>query len=271
MSILPAIQTGLCSVTFRQLASTAIVSMAQDAGIEAIEWGADIHLPPGDLKNARAIRLACSDSGIATPTVGSYIRCVETSSSDFLSVLETSQELGATSIRIWAGTQGSAETQTSQRAEITATINSYCDLAADQGVELALEYHQNTLTDTLDSTLQLLRDVDHVSLSTYWQPRKAGPVGDALIELDALKDHLHNVHVFHWESYAERHALADGSQYWAAVFAHLFALPKPKKLNGRFAFLEFVKNDDPAQFRRDAATLKEILASIHAEIGVETN
>lgn len=271
MSIHPAIQTGLCSVTFRQFASSAIVSMAQDAGIDAIEWGTDVHLPPGDLKNARAVRLACSDSGIATPTVGSYIRCAETSSSDFLSVLETSQELGATSIRIWAGTQGSAETHTSQRKEITATINNYCDLAAEQGVELSLEYHQNTLTDTLDSTLQLLRDVDHVSLSTYWQPRKSGPVGDALIELDALKGHLHHVHVFHWESYAERYDLAEGSQYWAAVFAHLFALPKPTNLNDRFAFLEFVKNDDPTQFRRDAATLKEILASIHADIGVEIN
>lgn len=270
MSTYPAIHSGLCSVTFRQHSSTAILSMAVDAEIKAIEWGTDVHLPPGDLKNARAIRSACADFGIITPTIGSYIRCVETSSSDFSSVLETSQELGATSIRIWAGTQGSAETEATHRKEIAARINNYCEMAAAQGLELALEYHQNTLTDTVASTLQLLREVDHVSLCTYWQPHKSGPVDNAQAELDALKDHLHNVHVFHWESYNDRHSLAAGRQYWTAVFAHLIALPKPKNVKDRFAFLEFVKNDDPEHFQRDAAILKDVLVSVQAETGVET-
>lgn len=264
------VQSGLCSVTFRQLPSAEIVTLADEAEIDAIEWGMDVHLPPGDLKNAREIQRACKDAGIAVPSTGSYIRSVEPSDSDFSSVLETTQELGASSIRIWAGTIGSAQTMPSQRREIADKIAGYCEQSAAENIELALEYHQNTLTDTLESTLQLLREIDHGSLSTYWQPRKAGPTDIALSELEALKGYLHNVHVFHWESYAERYPLAKGRQYWAAIVENLIALPAPKRMNDRFAFLEFVQNDDPEQFRRDAATLKNLLVSTHNKTDVET-
>lgn len=47
------LKTGLTSVTFRNLGIEQIVSLAGAAGADSIEWGGDIHVPPGDLSAAR--------------------------------------------------------------------------------------------------------------------------------------------------------------------------------------------------------------------------
>lgn len=46
---------GLCSVSFRALSPEQIVQLAQSAGLSCIEWGADVHVPPGDFQNAERI------------------------------------------------------------------------------------------------------------------------------------------------------------------------------------------------------------------------
>ena len=39
---------GLCSVTMRQLGVEEVAKLAAESGLRAIEWGGDIHVPPGD-------------------------------------------------------------------------------------------------------------------------------------------------------------------------------------------------------------------------------
>ena len=47
------ISLGLCSVTLRACSIEEVVAIAAGAGLECIEWGADVHVPPGDLEAAR--------------------------------------------------------------------------------------------------------------------------------------------------------------------------------------------------------------------------
>ena len=42
--------TGLVSVTFRDKTPAEIVSEVKKAGLDAIEWGGDVHVPHGDVK-----------------------------------------------------------------------------------------------------------------------------------------------------------------------------------------------------------------------------
>ena len=39
------IRPGLCSVTLRGMPPDAVIGVAAEAGLEAIEWGADVHVP----------------------------------------------------------------------------------------------------------------------------------------------------------------------------------------------------------------------------------
>ena len=54
----------LCSVTFRDRSSEGVLSLAVENGIEAIEWGADVQVPPGDVVRARRVGDATRAAGL---------------------------------------------------------------------------------------------------------------------------------------------------------------------------------------------------------------
>lgn len=233
---------GLVSVTFRQLSPAEIVALTVDAGLAAIEWGGDVHVPVGDLGNARAVAALCADNGIAIEAYGSYYRA----DGDFEPVLETALALGAPRIRVWAGRS------LADWYDTTDDLRRISALSAVEGVEIAVEHHAGTLTATLASALDLYYDVP--SLRPYWQP----PVGcsdeDALAELDALSPVT--VHVFSWAEDGTRLPLAARESLWRPALARLAALP-----GDRHALLEFVRDDSPAAFAEDAAVLRDWLAT----------
>jgi hypothetical protein len=233
---------GLVSVTFRQLTPAEIVSLVVDAGLEAIEWGGDVHVPVGDLRTAREVAARCADNGVAIEAYGSYYRA----EGDFGPVLETALSLGAPRIRVWAGKHGSAEEP--DRAAVVEDLRKVAALAAGEGVEIAVEYHANTLTDTLESALELFAAVPAVK--PYWQPPIGSTVEDALAAVPALDPVA--VHVFSWADDGTRLPLAAREPLWRPVLA---ALPAD-----RHALLEFVRDDSPSAFREDAATLRTWLA-----------
>jgi 3-dehydroshikimate dehydratase len=245
--------TGMCSVTLRQLPVPAVLEVLTAAGLACIEWGADVHVPPGDLRGAARTRELGLDAGVRVSSYGSYFRC---GTEDFTPVLATAVALGAPRIRIWAGDTGSADTGPERRREVAAVARAAARQAADAGVQLAFEYHGGTLTDTAESTLRLLEDVDHPSVGTYWQP----PVGrgdtEALEDLGHVLDRVAAVHVFSWWPLDQRHPLRAREPFWRDVFAVLACTGRPYD-----ALLEFVPDDDPAQVANDAATLARLIGA----------
>jgi 3-dehydroshikimate dehydratase len=234
---------GLVSVTFRRLAPDEIIRLVADAGLLAVEWGGDVHVPTGDLAVAAAVARRCADAGVAVEAYGSYYRAA----GDFAPVLETAVALGAPRVRVWAGDRGSAS---ADRPAVVDGLRRAVAAAADVGVEVAVEYHANTLTDTLDSTLRLLREVP--GLRSYWQPPVGSSVSDALEAVPAVEPVA--AHVFSWADDGTRLPLAARPELWQPALAALAALPGP-----RHALLEFVRDDDPRAFAQDAAVLREWL------------
>ena len=137
----------------------------------------------------------------------------------FRRVLDTGLALGAPTIRVWAGTAGSASADDATRLATAADLGRICDLAAAANVGVALEFHADTLADTPGSTARLLRDVSRPNLTTYWQPPNAMPLEQALYGLQLLLPHVSNVHVFHWwPDHLHRLPLADGVDRWRQYF-----------------------------------------------------
>jgi len=235
--------TGLVSVTFRQLSPAEIVALVVDAGLASIEWGGDVHVPLGDLSAAREVADRCAGNGIGIEAYGSYYRA----DGDFRPVLDTALALGAPRIRVWAGQHGSATEP--DRAAVVDDLRAAAALAAADGVEIAVEYHANTLTDTLDSALDLFREVP--ALRPYWQPPVGSTTADALAAVPALDPVA--VHVFSWADDGARLPLAAREPLWRPVLA---ALPAD-----RHALLEFVRDDAPSAFAEDAATLRRWLST----------
>jgi sugar phosphate isomerase/epimerase len=171
----------------------------------------------------------------------------------FEHVLESAIELGAPTIRVWAGAVGSAAAGADVRVKVTSDLNRIAAMAAGQRITISLEFHNGTLTDTADSTVRLLHEVAHPNLFTYWQPPLDRDTDGCVQDLKRLLPWVTNLHVYHWKpSSTERLALGDGAQRWA-----LFLDTAAQGGGDRYAMLEFVERDSPECFLRDAATLKE--------------
>lgn len=244
------IRTGLLSITFRKLSAQEIVALAAQAGIHAIEWGGDIHVPHGNAGIAAEVGAMTREAGLETASYGSYYYAGEPNEDrPFEGIVETAVALGAPTIRVWAGRRGSAAADDAYRASVVADSHRIADLAAAAGLTVDYEYHANTLTDTLDSALALLKEVGRPNVRTNWQPPLPLSFEQRVEDLKAVAPYLANVHVFHWAG-TERLPLSEGENDWIAYLEIVRATGRT-----HYAMLEFVKNDDPQQFLHDAATL----------------
>ncbi len=252
---------GITSVTFRNLKPIEIVKLTSDAGLKGIEWGGDIHVPVGDLINAKEVKKITEESGMSIAGYGSYYRMGgnnkdknEDKGKDidkdkykddkdyFKYILETAQAINAPTIRVWAGTQGSLDTDSFFREKIIKETFEICEIAKKSNITISLEFHGGTLTDTGSSALQLLKEVNHPSLRTYWQTLDNINYKQRLESLKCILPWLSNIHVFHWEEH-NRLPLEEGMDVWRSYFELI-----KTDLKDHYAMLEFVKDDDTMSF-----------------------
>jgi 3-dehydroshikimate dehydratase len=242
---------GLVSITLRQLSSQEIVDIVVEAGLAGIEWGGDVHVPHGNFAKAREVRKCTEGANLKVAAYGSYYFAGHKNSESFEKILETAVELNSPIIRVWAGKQGSSDSTERYRQEVIEDCRRIADLAGSANIRIASEWHPNTLTDTMESAKALLEAIDHDNFYTYWQPPKFMPVENCLEQLEAAKPWLTGLHVFSWDrETAQRLPMARHSHEWKLYLA------KAASVGEMFALLEFVENDDPNVFLRDAETLK---------------
>jgi len=262
------IQTGLVSVTFRKLTPRAIVDLVAEAGVDAIEWGGDVHVPHGETEPARTVRQMTEDAGLTIPSYGSYYRVGHREPVPFELVIETAVALGAPIIRVWAGKQGTGTADEAYWARVVEDSVDCADLAAGAGLGIAYEYHGNTLTDTDEAALRLLKAVNHDAVTIYWQPRGHATVEQNLAGLTGILPWLSHVHVQSWRPQRgqSRPQQGDGAEGPARAPLSAMAGPWSQWLGtaavapgNHVAMIEFVANDAPEQFLADAEVLKKLM------------
>lgn len=245
---------GLCSVTLRALEVDAVARLAGGCGLRAVEWGADVHVPPGDDGAARRTVAASAAADVAVSSYGSYLFAGGVEGPDaWRPVLDTAGAIGAATVRVWApfGDGSLPDGYVDALAACAAD-------AAGAGLDLALEFHGGTATATVTGVRALLDAVDVPNLFTYWQPPYWNGPTDATgdrAQVTALGARLAHVHVYEWAAADDRRPLAEGAGRWPTVLAAAGAAPTAFA-GPRVALLEFVADDDPGQLRRDAATLR---------------
>lgn len=254
---------GLCSVTFRRLRPSAVIGLARQAGLAGLEWGGDVHAPPHAAApdpeaSLGLIGMTTRATGLDCVSYGSYIAPPDDGIDRFALALGAAERLGARVIRIWPGTRGRASDSygAAERRRIVAAIRRMADLAAARGRSLVLECHPGSLTDGTDTARDLLEAIAHPAVELCWQPRLGMPLTEALAEIAVLGRFVRNVHVFAWDERARRLPLGARANWWRDVFA---ALDAERRGGDRWAFLEFVRDDDTRAFAEDAACLLDLL------------
>jgi 3-dehydroshikimate dehydratase len=238
----------MVSVTFRRYSVDEIIASAVRAGLDGIEWGGDIHVPHGDIKQAVYTAAACAEAGLKIFSYGSYYRAGQ--GQDFIPVLHTAAALGAPNIRIWAGAKGSADTEDDERAVIAADIRSCASLSANYGITVTFEYHGGTLTDNPDSAVRLISEVNSPNVLLYWQPDQFKTDEYNASSLNKVLPYLLNIHVFNWVN-KNKYPLSEGYNVWCRYLDIIKSDGKPHGL-----FLEFSPDDTEETFLHDAETLR---------------
>lgn len=250
------LKTGLLSVTFRQLAPEEVIRLVTQSGLQAIEWGGDIHVPHGNIKTAQKIASLCLDNGIELPSYGSYYKvgCSTDINPPFETILETALALGTKAIRVWAGNKGSQEADESWWKKVIEDGQRIAEEAAKHKLYIDYEFHGKTLTDRWDMAVKLFQSIDRPNVRSNWQPPTGAPYEMQKESLPPILPYLGNVHVFHWDD-RKKLPLSDGEKNWEYYLDQI-------ETTGRdhYLMLEFVKDNDPQQFLRDAIVLKQWIA-----------
>lgn len=272
------LRPGLVSVTLRALSPDQIIALAIQAELQTIEWGGDVHVPPGDAQRAVEVGQRTRDAGLSVAAYGSYYRLGQAAEADFAAILEAALALQAPLIRVWAGTESPQNTEAKMRQRIIEDARRCAEMGAQVGVKVALEFHRGTLTESAGSALRFMTQVDHPNLRALWQPiywlsHSPNAVTQSNAEdLGRLKPYLENVHIFQWsedaaegaqEKATRRWPLAAGATAWREYLSILNE-PAENAAEGRehYALLEFVRDDDPRALLEDAATLRGWLRAL---------
>ncbi len=249
------LDTGLVSITFRKLSPQEIINMVVKAGLSGIEWGGDIHVPHGNSECAREVYRMTTDAGLKIAAYGSYyhVGCEEQTGIPFGRVLDTACELNAPTIRVWAGNRSSQDADEAWWAKVVDETHRISEMAKVSGITISFEYHGNTLTDTGESALRLMKAVGGSNVASYWQPPGGVDFKQQIEGLKQILPWVGNIHVFWWNK-SKRQPLADGIDAWKKYMELIRSVK-----GDRFCMIEFVRDDDANQFLEDATALKQIV------------
>lgn len=246
---------GFTSVTFRKLSREEICIAANENGIEYIEWGGDVHLPPDDEKALEEVICLQNKYGIKAISYGSYYRVGQRDFELFKRILTVAQKIGCKRIRLWLGEASRAETDSVLFNLLKSETQKLCDMAKEKDITLSFEFHEGTLNDNGKSSLEFLKAVNRDNIATYWQPLRTK---NDFENLKAVAPHVNGVHVFHWKKSGIRCRLCEGADDWKKYIDYL----KNNSPDEDY-ILEFVKGDSLEQFREDAEILKTFLTQIY--------
>ena len=257
-----AFQTGLVSISFRELLVGEIIHAVQAAGLDGIEWGGDVHVPHGDTILAARVGKQTREAGLEIAAYGSYYRFEDLMGKDGPdpdSVIDTAEALGADMIRIWPGSIGSADASAEWVSQVADRTASLAEKSGIRGMRLGFEFHDHSLTDSAESTLNLLLEIGNVSVTTFWQPYLHTTEADREKSLRQVLPHLSNLHVnfFGDHGWPDVQPLKTGQAAWQKYLEIV-------QSGGRSHWLtiEHVAGHSLDQFSEDAAVLKGLCDSL---------
>jgi sugar phosphate isomerase/epimerase len=199
-------KVALCTIAYQEQALEEALDRAAAMEFDGVElWGKPPHLPvaAGEAEG-RAIGEAIRERGLEAAVFGSYLRAVEepfAAAADAL--LAVARGLGAPLVRVWAADRGSDRADDAIYALTARNLTDLCRRGADLGLRFVLERHNNTLADTLDSTLRLLEMSAAPNLGVNYQILGGADTATAVAEIQHLAGRIWNVH-------AQNHRREDG-------------------------------------------------------------
>lgn len=263
--------SGLVSISFRKHSVREIISAAADSKLEAVEWGGDVHVTPGDVKGAAETGRLTRDAGMFVSSYGSYYRITGDPAArrmvpdDFKAVCESAMALETGIVRIWGGTKSPDKLTPDEFAAMCDEADVIAGYAGKFGLKIALECHNFTVTEDFENALRFIDGAKKSNIYFYWQPNQLRTFEYNCDAARAMNNRVLNVHVFNWSPDA-RHPLIEGEAEWKRYIDILSGGQWPDPASGRGFLLEFMHDDRIETLKETAATLNRWINNIKGNI-----
>lgn len=240
---------GLCSISFRDKSPEEILSAMKNAGLSYIEWGSDVHAPKGDVEKINKIIKLQKKYRIECSSYGTYFRLGETPIEELEEYIATAKSLGTDILRLWCGNKNSEDYTEIEKTALFAACKMAAEIAEKEDVTLCMECHNGTYTNSKESAIELMKNVNSKYFRMYWQPNQLRSEEENIQYAKLLSKYTENIHVFNWKG-NEKYPLKEATDVWKS---YLSCFEKNKNL-----LLEFMPDDKIETLRSEADALKEI-------------
>lgn len=188
----------LCTISFRHHLTSMeqIASWAQKHHFDGIElWGIHaMNLADQPQLNAQWLdgyALSVSMISDYLPLQGSLQQAYQKVDS----LCHLAHRWGSRKLRTFAGQKASTDVGAAERQRWTEQLHLLAERCRQHGIRLLVETHPQTLADTTDSTLRLLKEVDHTALAVNFDVLHIWEAGEnpreSLTKLLPFVEHFH--------------------------------------------------------------------------------
>ena len=241
---------GLCSVSFRQNTPLEILASARNAGLNCVEWGSDVHAPCNNIEALNNIADLQKKYDIFCSSYGTYFYIMRDKTEDIVNYINAAKILGTNVLRLWCGEKGSSQFTESEKQGLFAECKKLAQIAKNEGAVLCMECHAGTFTDTAESSIELMENVNSPNFKMYWQPYIKLTDNENIEAAKMLSPYTENIHVFYWVNKKPRN-LSDGIEVWKKYLENFS--------EKRALLLEFMPDGKIESLFTEAETLKEII------------
>lgn len=136
-----------------------------------------------------------------------------------------------------------------------------CDIAKKHNIDIVFEFHGDTLADTLESSLKLIKDVDRKNLGMYFQQDPFLTTKENCKILEAFLPYLEVIHVFNVKIDYQIHRYSIGEGIGPDMWRKYLKILKDKKIEVNLLF-EFLGNQSYFKYPQEVRTLIYITNAI---------
>ena len=255
---------GLCTIAFSELPLEEVLNISEEYSFDGVEiWGKEPHTPEEyDEDYFRKIKEIADAKMLEISAFGSYVNpLLDDYEQQMETALRITQTLGSKIIRVWSGGGPSKSVRPNDRQLIAIRLKAMCQWAGINGITIATEMHNNNLTDTAKTTLELIEDVGLPGLKSYYQPCFREDADDFYELAKSVGPYLANVHAQNVKKLDdgtfESCAIADG----IVDYEKIMEILKSCDYDG-YLEIEFVHGEDKlAALKNDKDFLTQLLKS----------
>ncbi len=251
---------GLCTIAFRERPLEEVMSIAADYGFDGIEiWGQEPHLSVTyDEASVKKVKDMALRKGLEISALGSYINPLMPWYQKHLEeAFKIAQGLGTNLVRVWSGGGPSQIMSYEEKRLITFRFVGLAQWAQFRRLTLGLEMHNNNLTDSVASILELITQVKLPSLKTYYQPLFRQNADEPYEAVQKLAPHIVNVHAQNADASGKGCPIADG----VLDYSKIIEILSSHGYNG-YIEVEFVYGDDKlATLQRERDYLASLIGT----------